>query len=80
MIEVFKTNVDGIEDANMLMDHLHESFTQYKVNFDLSDCDRILRVCCPQEVESHSIIRFLKKFGFKAEVLPFICSLLYLQI
>ncbi|MEO8582150.1 MAG: hypothetical protein ABI415_00055 [Flavitalea sp.] len=79
MIEVFKTDVDAAEDASMLTEHLHRTFTRYKVNFDLSDCDRVLRVCCPENVEPNAVIRFLKKFGFRAEVLPFVYSLIYLH-
>jgi hypothetical protein len=80
MIEVFKTNVHEPDDAQMLIDNIHSSFTHYKVNFDLDDCDRILRVCSSEDVEAGSVIHFLKRFGFNAEVLPFIFSLIYFNI
>ncbi len=44
MVEVFKTNVEETEDANVLLQILISIFPAYKINFDLSDCDRILRV------------------------------------
>lgn len=70
-IEVFKTNVEDRNHANMLVDRIHESFINYQVNFDLEDCDKILRVKCRDEsVCTKSLIRFLNELGFNAEVLP----------
>ena len=46
MIEVFKTNISNGEEASRLMVEIKKAFAGYKVNFDLSDCDRILRVVC----------------------------------
>jgi hypothetical protein len=43
----------------------------YKANFDLDDCDKILRVQCIQgSISSGALILFLKDFGCNAEVLP----------
>ena len=44
MIEVFKTNVDDRVQANLLVDQIHQTYSDYKANFDLEDCDKILRV------------------------------------
>jgi len=44
MVEVFKTNVQRREEAEMLIRKLAGHFPDHKINFDLSDCDRILRV------------------------------------
>ena len=71
MVEVFKTNVKERDHANMLIDQIHQNFISYKANFDLQDCDNILRVECKSgNVESTSLIGLLNEFGFKAEVLP----------
>jgi hypothetical protein len=71
MIEVFKTNVKDRDHANMLIAQLHKTFRQYVANFDLEDCDKILRVKCIQGcIQPASIIDLLKNFGFHAEVLP----------
>src|SRR6185436_12317587 len=43
-VEVFKTNVADPERAKWLVDQIERNFTNCKVNFDLDDCDRILRV------------------------------------
>ena len=44
MIEVFKTNVNEIEKAKKIVDILLKQFPDNKINFDLHDCDKILRV------------------------------------
>jgi hypothetical protein len=44
MIEVFKTNVEEAVQAEKLVDILLDHFPDNKINFDLHDCDKILRV------------------------------------
>jgi hypothetical protein len=71
MIEVFKTNVQDRQQASMLVDQIHKTFIDYKANFDLHDCDNILRVTCSNGlVQSSLLINLLENFGFEAEVLP----------
>ena len=70
MEEVFKTNVEQRSHANMLIDEIHQTFSGYEANFDLEDCDKILRVKNANgRVESSSLIDLLKHFGFHAEIL-----------
>ena len=70
MIEVFKTDVDDSKYADILVEHIQRIFQGYEVNFDLQDCDKILRVknVCGM-VNSDRLIQVLSKFGFHAEVL-----------
>jgi hypothetical protein len=71
MIEVFKTDVSDFLTAQKVVDFLHREFKNYQANFDLDDCDKILRIksfdekICPIEIE-----KLLAGFGLKAEVLP----------
>jgi hypothetical protein len=44
MIEVFKTNVKGAAHAKRIVTILLEHFPGNKINFDLHDRDKILRV------------------------------------
>jgi hypothetical protein len=44
MIEVFKTNVEEFAQARKIIDLLLEHFPGHKINFDLHDCDKILRI------------------------------------
>jgi hypothetical protein len=71
MVEVFKTNVEDSGQAIMLIDQIHKSFRHYKANFDLEDCDKILRVkSLSGYIQPSSLINLLRGFGFEAEVLP----------
>jgi hypothetical protein len=55
MIEVFKTNIDDRELAEELRAELQALFPGTRINFDLQDCDRILRIesaeCIAAEIE-----------------------------
>ncbi|MBS1511336.1 MAG: hypothetical protein JST86_10885 [Bacteroidetes bacterium] len=44
MIEVFKTNIICPEKAAALLQKIHRRFGSLQANFDLDDCDHILRV------------------------------------
>ncbi|EMR04766.1 hypothetical protein [Cesiribacter andamanensis] len=44
MIEVFKTDVRQRKKAQKIIGLLLRYFPQNRINFDLEDCDRILRV------------------------------------
>jgi hypothetical protein len=44
MVEVFKTNVHDEEESRVLLEKLLFHFPGKKINFDLEDCDKILRV------------------------------------
>ncbi len=70
VVEVFRTNVDDVIYANRLVDLIHNRFKEYKVNFDLDDCDRILRVECASGVIGiSSLVGFLESLGCHAEIL-----------
>lgn len=44
MVEIFKTNVDDHSQAEKIIALLNQHFPCFSVNFDLHDCDKILRV------------------------------------
>ena len=69
-VEVFKTNVVDPEQAKLLVDQIERSFANCKVNFDLDDCDRILRIEFEEKIQSVLLIELLKNVGYTAEVLP----------
>ncbi|TGE26460.1 hypothetical protein [Hymenobacter metallicola] len=71
MVEVFKTNVRAQRQARLLLKQIHQTFTQYRANFDLDDCDKILRVESRSgTIPASSLIQLLRTAGFQAEVLP----------
>jgi len=68
MVEVFKTDVQKKAQSKMLLSILSEAFPLFKINFDLSDCDKVLRVE-GNNLEVPRIMILVKKNGFKCEVL-----------
>ena len=70
IVEVFKTNVNYLLDAELLVRQIESSFPAYSASFDLEDCDRILRVESRSGVlKNEFIIDILKYNNFSAEVL-----------
>ena len=70
-VEVFKTNVNKRRYAKALLGKIHKTFGAYQANFDLEDCDKILRVQCNTgAVCAKTMILFLSDQGYRAEALP----------
>lgn len=68
MVEVFKTNVRKKAQSKILLCILSEAFPSSKINFDLSDCDKVLRVE-GDNIEALRIMILVKEYGFKCELL-----------
>jgi len=68
MVEVFKTNVEQSQMAEQLISTLRIRFPFSKINFDLEDCDKILRIEGNQ-ICIQTIIELMKRRGFECEVL-----------
>jgi len=68
MVEVFKTDVQKKAQSKMLVCILSEAFPSFKINFDLSDCDKVLRVE-GDNMEALRIMMIVKEYGFNCEVL-----------
>jgi len=70
MVEVFKTNVEDPQDATLLIDRIEKTFIDYEANFDLEDCDKILRIKSSASIiQPLLIISLLRKMGFEAKIL-----------
>jgi hypothetical protein len=67
-VEIFKTNIFQEEDANQVILQLNKIFPNHKINFDLDDCDKILRVE-GINIEPQPIINQLSIAGFQCELL-----------
>lgn len=63
MVDVFKTNVSKKKDAGHLLDLLATYFPDAKINFDLQDTDRILRVH-NEPGDPATVIKILNEQGF----------------
>ena len=69
MVEVFKTNIQSKAQARLVAGLLKKAFLEAHINFDLDDCDKILRIEGINESSTPAIVADLKKLGFKCEVL-----------
>jgi hypothetical protein len=71
MVEIFTTNVTGHSEAEMILNKINAVFPGYVANFDLQDCERVLRVdSSGAEMCPDTLIGLIAKLGFKAEVMP----------
>lgn len=68
MIEVFRTNVNSGEQAASVLGLLKGQWPEYSANFDLEDCDRILRIESAV-IENDRIISLMYAHGYACEVL-----------
>lgn len=66
-VEVFKTNISSPRKALELIDILNQHFPYHKINFDLEDCDRILRIEGNPPIIN--IDKIVKKYGVECEAL-----------
>jgi hypothetical protein len=71
MVEVFKTNVASRDGAAIVLHQIHKTFPACRANFDLQDCDRILRVENPTgSIDAAAVVALVRENGFWAEPLP----------
>lgn len=68
MVEVFKTNVKKAPQAKKLVVLLGQHFPGSKINFDLHDCDKVLRVE-GKDFAATKIMGLVKESGFVCHVL-----------
>ena len=70
MVEVFKTNVRTKRQAKIVVARIHKSFADLSANFDLEDCDKILRIKhLKEELQQSYLIKFLNVLGVQAAIL-----------
>ncbi|WP_207426213.1 hypothetical protein [Pedobacter sp. SYSU D00535] len=69
-VEVFRTNVESQEQAQLLTNLLLRHLPDSAVNFDLEDCDKILRVEA-MDVPTKEVERLLAMKGFSCQVLDY---------
>ena len=68
MVEVFKTDVYEEERSLAIVQTLLQYFPDNKINFDLEDCDKILRIE-GENILSERIKELLNEAGHRCEVL-----------
>ena len=68
MVEVFSTNVQAFDQSHKLVQALLAHFPKSRINFDLDDCDKILRVE-DESVLPVKIVEVLNANGYKCNIL-----------
>ena len=68
MVEVFVTNVQHVYQADIVLNELRKYLPESKINFDLDDCDKILRIEAICITADH-IRQLLKEKGFRCRLL-----------
>jgi hypothetical protein len=68
MIEVFQTNVQKVSQAKEIVDLLAQHFPDSKINFDLDDCDKVLRVEGKNFITG-KIMMLVTDYGFTCRIL-----------
>ena len=68
MVEVFKTNVQTVDESKLVLGILTVNFPELIINFDLDDCDKILRVQ-GKNIWIEKVIELVNSNGFYCEVL-----------
>jgi len=70
-VEIFKTNVCNANQSARVIQLLSERFLEYEVNFDLDDCDQILRIeTAFGEINNAKIKQVLASAGYSCQELP----------
>ncbi len=69
MVEVFKTNISTKKEAGLLRHALLLHFPGFRINCDLQDCDRILRVEGPG-IDAAFVKSIAAEMGYILEELP----------
>jgi hypothetical protein len=71
VVEIFKTNVQEVSKAEEIVGALHRHFPANRFNFDLSDCDRILRAESKDKfLNTNSVMEVVKLCGVKIDLIP----------
>lgn len=70
MVEVFKTNVQQLKQAKALESELASQFPLIKINFDLEDCDKVLRVEGRKFVPD-KVIELLHSNGYFCQIMEY---------
>ena len=63
MVEVFKTNVAAVSDADSLVALLQQCIPGSRINFDLEDCDKVLRIE-GTNFAAGNVIRLVEEKGY----------------
>lgn len=68
MVAVFKTTVDSHKDSREIIESLRKELKGSIINFDLEDCDNILRVEA-DSVNTNFVKKVISEFNYQAKLI-----------
>jgi hypothetical protein len=70
IVEVFKTNVGSKRAAKIILEEIGFHQPNYKCNFDLEDCDKVLRIeNSSGKIDAQLVFSILEKNNYKGAIL-----------
>lgn len=69
IVEIFKTNVKNQLLANKIVSELYQLYPDYRINFDLEDCDNILRIEGRNTIDILGILNYGKSNNIEMEII-----------
>jgi hypothetical protein len=69
-IGIYKTDVDDVALATLIITTIKNRFPGSVVSFDLEDCDNVLRIVYQNGVNPDTVREIVNSFGRKIEDLP----------
>lgn len=69
MVEVFKTDVNDSNESWSIGFVLSKEFLGSKINFDLSDCDKVLRIESQQTINIEKVLAIMSGLGYECQVM-----------
>ncbi|MDX1642669.1 MAG: hypothetical protein R3220_13285 [Balneolaceae bacterium] len=68
-IEVYKTNVNKLSSASVILEEIRQTHPNSDPSFDLEDCDKVLRVEDSSGVDNSVIQEIIRSHGFQIDTL-----------
>lgn len=65
-VEIFKTNINNKRNALHALQNLSLALPEYDFNFDLDDCDKVLRVA-GHSIDIGTVLNSMKRLGYQCE-------------
>lgn len=67
-VEIFKTNVNNKRAALKVAFHLSQALPDYEINFDLEDCDKVLRIK-GKWIDVTEVLKNMQQQGYQCELI-----------
>ncbi len=67
-VEIFRTNIQKKRTAGKVLSELSKRFPECEINFDLEDCDNILRIA-GADFKIQELVETVAELGYFCEIL-----------